>query len=169
MDQQSNLTRQRDEEALLFALVKVAEQRFRDQHQPDVVRRACAYLTQITGGRYNRIVMSEDQQGIRHYSPDAGEFIDPTQNRLSQGTSEQVFLSLRLGLVDHLDPDGESLPLLLDETFVNWDQERLIRGLSVLAQVAQKRQLILFTCHPWMIKMLDEAGCRYQLVNMEER
>ena len=166
-EQQSQLTKKRDEEALLFALVKVAEQRFRDQHQPDVVRRASSYLSQITCGRYSRIVMTEDQQGIRIYSPDAGEFIDPTKNRLSQGTSEQVFLSLRLGLVDHLDPEGESLPLLLDETFVNWDHDRLVRGLSVLAQVAAKRQLILFTCHPWMLKALDEAGCHYQLIDMD--
>jgi len=166
-EQRAQLTRQRDEEALLFALIKVSEQRFRDQHQPDVVRRASAYLSQITGGRYSRIVMTEDQQGIRIYSPDAGEFIDPTKNRLSQGTSEQVFLSLRLGLVDHLDPEGESLPLLLDETFVNWDHDRLVRGLAVLAQVASHRQLILFTCHPWMTKALDEAGCRYQLIDME--
>ena len=146
-EQQSQLTKKRDEEALLFALVKVAEQRFRDQHQPDVVRRASSYLSQITCGRYSRIVMTEDQQGIRIYSPDAGECIDPTKNRL--------------------DPEGESLPLLLDETFVNWDHDRLVRGLSVLAQVAAKRQLILFTCHPWMLKALDEAGCHYQLIDME--
>ena len=112
--------------------------------------------------------MSEDQQGIRIYSPEAGEFVDPAKSRLSQGTIEQVFLSLRLGLVDHLDPKGESLPLLLDETFVNWDHDRLVRGLSVLAQVANRRQLILFTCHPWMLKAMEEAGFAYQLVSMEE-
>ena len=112
--------------------------------------------------------MSEDQQAIRIYSPEAGEFIDPAKSRLSQGTIEQVFLSLRLGLVDHLDPRGETLPLLLDETFVNWDHDRLVRGLSVLAQVADRRQLILFTCHPWMLQAMEEAGFTYQLVSMEE-
>lgn len=166
--QQEDLIRERDQQALLFALVKVSEQRFREQHQPDVVRRASSYLSQITSGRYSRIVMSEDQQGIRIYSPEAGEFVDPAKSRLSQGTIEQVFLSLRLGLVDHLDPKGESLPLLLDETFVNWDHDRLVRGLSVLAQVANRRQLILFTCHPWMLKAMEEAGFAYQLVSMEE-
>lgn len=166
--QQADIAHERDQQALLFALVKVSEQRFREQHQPDVVRRASSYLSQITSGRYSRIVMSEDQQGIRLYSPDAGEFIDPAKSRLSQGTIEQVFLSLRLGLVDHLDPKGESLPLLLDETFVNWDHDRLVRGLSVLAQVADRRQLILFTCHPWMLQAMEEAGMNYQLVPMEE-
>lgn len=102
------MTHERDQQALLFALVKVSEQRFREQHQPDVVRRASSYLSQITSGRYSRIVMSEDQQAIRIYSPEAGEFIDPAKSRLSQGTIEQVFLSLRLGLVDHLDPKGET-------------------------------------------------------------
>ena len=166
--QQADMTHERDQQALLFALVKVSEQRFREQHQPDVVRRASSYLSQITSGRYSRIVMSEDQQAIRIYSPEAGEFIDPAKSRLSQGTIEQVFLSLRLGLVDHLDPKGETLPLLLDETFVNWDHDRLVRGLSVLAQVADRRQLILFTCHPWMLQAMEEAGFTYQLVSMEE-
>ena len=71
--QQADMVHERDQQALLFALVKVSEQRFREQHQPDVVRRASSYLSQITSGRYSRIVMSEDQQGIRLYSPDAGE------------------------------------------------------------------------------------------------
>ena len=105
------MTRERDQYALMFGLLRLSEQNYRDHHQPDVVRKASSYLSQITGGRYSRIVMAEDQKGIRLFSPDAGEFIDPTASRLSQGTMEQVFLSLRLGLVDHLDPPGEKLPL----------------------------------------------------------
>ncbi len=166
---QQQLLELRDTDALLYGLLKVSEQSFRDQHQPDVILRASSYLSQITAGRYSRIVISENQQGIRIFSSEAGTFIDPQNSHLSQGTSEQVFLALRLGLIDHLDPPNETLPLLLDETFVNWDGQRLVSGLSSLQHIAVHRQVMLFTCHPWMLEALKKAGINnYNVISLEK-
>jgi uncharacterized protein YhaN len=77
---------------------------------------------------------------------------------ISTGTREQVYLALRLAIVDHLDRGGERLPLFLDEAFVNWDPGRLERGLELLRGIAEQRQVFLFTCHPEIVERAERVG-----------
>ncbi len=49
------------------------------------------------------------------------------------------------------------LPLLLDEALINWDDTRLQRSCDILKQVAERRQVFLFTCHPWLAKRLSDV------------
>ena len=79
---------------------------------------------------------------------------------LSTGTRDQVFLALRLAVVDHMDRAGARLPLLLDEVLVNWDEERRARALDLLTDVAMERQVVLFTCHPAIAREAEERGAR---------
>ncbi|MFW6200188.1 MAG: AAA family ATPase, partial [Gemmatimonadota bacterium] len=114
--------RRRDRLALLGGIVRVADHRFRDRNQPDVLRTAGRYLETITGGRYRRLLMQEGELSGTLYLegpgyPHAVEVDTP----ISTGTREQVYLALRLAVIDHLDAGGERLPLVLDEAFVNWD------------------------------------------------
>jgi uncharacterized protein YhaN len=153
---------ERDRQALAAGVIRAGRRRFQERHQPDVIRRAGQYMQDITGGRYGRLLLPEDGSGLRVYSPDAGRYVDPEADRLSKGTLGQLYLSLRLAMVDHLDPRHEPLPLLLDEVFADWDEQRLRQGLMSIAGVAARRQVMLFTCHDWMIERLREAGvvCR---------
>jgi uncharacterized protein YhaN len=48
----------------------------------------------------------------------------------------------------------------MDEAFVNWDPERLGRGLDVLRSVAESRQVFLFTCHLEVVERLQAHGAR---------
>jgi uncharacterized protein YhaN len=77
---------------------------------------------------------------------------------LSRGTLDQLYLSLRLALVDHLESGGEPLPLFLDEVFAHWDEERTGRGLDILQRIAKTRQVFLFTCHERLRDRLDDRG-----------
>ena len=65
-------------------------------------------------------------------------------NRLSTGTIDQIYLSLRLSMLDELAE--ESLPIILDETFAYWDDERLENILKFLINESEKRQIIIFSC-----------------------
>ena len=83
---------------------------------------------------------------------------------MSTGTLEQAYLALRLAIVDHLDDGKERLPLFVDEALVNWDPPRRDRGLQVLAQLSETRQIFFFTCHPPVARRLEElGGRRFQL------
>jgi DNA repair exonuclease SbcCD ATPase subunit len=160
-EERATLRRERDRLWILARVVRVAERRYRDAHQPELTRRASRYLERFTGGRYSRLLLGDDGD------PDAlllqaahlpGS--QPVTEPLSTGTREQVFLALRLAVVDQMDREGARLPLALDETLVNWDDERRLRGLDLLDEVARERQVLLFTCHPGLAREAAERGAR---------
>lgn len=158
-EEEAALVRRRDRLWVLGQLVREADRRFREEHQPDLIRRAGGYLGRLTGRRYDRIVADEAGEGDVFYilGPDLP---GPVALRppVSTGTLEQAYLALRLAIVDHLDQGLERLPLFVDEVFVNWDGRRRTRGLDLLAEIAQARQLFVFTCHPDVAEELEARG-----------
>ena len=150
----------RDRAFVLARLVREADRRFRDEHQPDLLLRAAAHLRYITRGRYDRIELGHP--GDESFYLLGPATTEPRQvgESLSQGTKEQVYLALRLAIVDHLDADDERLPLFMDETLVNWDAWRRDRAFELLERVAERRQVFLFTCHPAMAAELEDRGAR---------
>jgi uncharacterized protein YhaN len=63
---------------------------------------------------------------------------------LSQGTKDQLHLSLRIALSELLS-GGRNLPLLFDESFYTSDEKRLNETFAVLKDIARTTQVILFT------------------------
>lgn len=156
-----SLVRERDRKWILAQLVRDADRRFREEHQPDLVRRASSYLERLTGGRYDRLIVDERGNGdlFQLMGPRLPAPV-PLGRPISTATLEQAYLSLRLAIVDHLDQGKERLPLFIDEAFVNWDAERRDHGLDVLAEVSATRQIFAFTCHPEMAERLAALGAR---------
>ncbi|MDZ7778574.1 MAG: AAA family ATPase [Gemmatimonadota bacterium] len=154
-----SLVRERDRKWVLARLLREADRRFREAHQPDLMRRAGAHLAHLTGGRYDRFLVEEADDGDLFKITGAGVAGPiPLRHPISTGTLEQAYMSLRLAIVDHLDSGEESLPLFIDEVFVNWDAERRARGLEVVASMADERQIFVFTCHPYLAGELRDRG-----------
>ncbi len=164
-EERREVARERDRLALLGRIVEEAHRRFRDLHQPDVVRRTSAYLSRITDSRYRRVVAGEerDQAHLRLLTKE-GRSVD-VNGPLSTGTKEQVLLSLRLAVADHLDAAAERMPLFIDEGFVNWDDGRQRRGLELVSDLSGDRQVFVFTCHESLASVLDRAGGRVVLLD----
>ena len=158
---EATLARERDRKWVLARILREADRRFREEHQPDLLRRAGSYLAHLTGGRYERLIVDETDEGhlFRLVGPGLPAPV-ALATPVSTGTLEQAYLSLRLAIVDHLDRGGERLPLFVDEVFVNWDGERRARGLEMLASIAAKRQVFVFTCHPGVADELSRRGGR---------
>jgi uncharacterized protein YhaN len=158
-DELNEIARQRDRLMMLASLLREADRRFREEHQPDVLKRASEYLRTITGGRYKTLttMTDEDGSGSDHLAV-ITEDGDPhyVDLPLSGGTLDQVFLAFRLAVIDHLDEGHEALPLLLDETFINWDDTRLQMSGDILKKIADRRQVFFFTCHPWLANRLSD-------------
>jgi uncharacterized protein YhaN len=152
-----NVRIRRDRLALLAAIVRHADVRFRDRHQPDVIRRASDLVRRLTGVRYSGIEV-DDQDGslsIRDEQTGARVRVDAP---LSRGTLDQIYLSLRLGLIDHLDSAGDRLPVFLDEVLVNWDSRRRKAACKLLTELAASRQIFVFTCHEWLADEIASEG-----------
>ena len=156
---EARLVRERDRKWVLAKLLREADRRFREEHQPDLLRRASSYLRHLTGGRYERLVVDE-RDGAELFQvigPGLPAPV-PLAPPVSTGTLEQAYLSLRLAIVDHLDHGGERLPLFVDEVLVNWDKARRTRGLEVLAGLSAARQVFVFTCHEGLAEELEQRG-----------
>ncbi len=117
----------------------------REAHQrvaPHLNAALARELPRITRGRYHEAMVGDDLS-IRVVAPGSGEVVDV--ERLSRGTRDQVALIERLELARLLDPTGGGAPLLLDDCFAHTDEHRLPLALELLAEVAEHRQVILFT------------------------
>jgi uncharacterized protein YhaN len=153
-DRLAGLRRERDRLALLESILVHAERRFREEHQPPVLLRASAYLERATAGRWGRL---DFEAGGLLVSGSGRDEPVPAGSPLSRGTLDQIFLCLRLGLLDHLDEGRERLPLVLDDALLRMDALRRAAVYPLLAEISQRRQVFLLTCQEWIAAEAEQA------------
>lgn len=110
-------------------------------------------LYSLTGGKYDRITLNDEMNLVVCQE---GRNLYPWQ--LSRGTMDQMYLALRLG-AGRFFTQEEPLPVLLDEAFASFDEERLESALKWLA--VQKEQVFLFTCQKREMEILERNGIPY--------
>jgi len=146
-DEIASIERERDGLALLESILARAEGEFREIHQPDVLRRASGYLEKITDGRYRRIDLLDEDKGLLGVTLNGRSEPIEVGDPISRGTLDQIFLCLRLGMLDHLDEDRERLPLILDDALLRMDDRRRRGVYALLGKMAPTRQVWILTCH----------------------
>jgi len=156
-DRLEALRRERDRLALLESILARAERRFRDEHQPPVLQRASAYLERVTRGRWRRIEFEEGADGGLFVAGRDRDEPVRAAPPLSRGTLDQIFLCLRLGLLDHLDEGRERLPLVLDDALLRMDDARRFAVYELLAEISRRRQVFLLTCQEWIAAEAERA------------
>ena len=107
---------------------------------PALTRQAKELFCRMTGGRYDRLTLDED---FRLYTAAAEEDTLLSAGWRSDGTADQLYLSLRLAMARVLTPGA---PLVLDDALVRFDDTRLRSVLDILQEESQTRQVLLFTC-----------------------
>lgn len=147
----------RDKLVLLSEVIRYADQKFKEENQPDVLKNAGKYFNIITGGKYTDIYLQEEDEGNTIMVKEAGKTMPKrVLDTFSKGTLNQLYLSLRLSLIDYLDKDKEALPVCFDELLVNWDEKRLNNSLELIKEWSKNRQIFIFTCHEWMAEKIEE-------------
>jgi len=137
---------------LLDELFRAEQQTLADQFTRPLVDRASAYLRALYGPEARLDVTFENGQfsQLRLIRPQVAAGAAVPFEQLSGGTKEQVAVAMRLAMAEVLatDHDG-SLPLILDDAFVNADPERVSR-LQIMLDLAATRglQIIVLTCTP---------------------
>jgi AAA domain-containing protein len=99
-------------------------------------------VARVTDGRYRRVAVDDKTFDIRVHAPERGDWVDVTA--LSQGTLDLVYLIARIGLVRLVTGDRRP-PLILDDPFVTFDDDRARRSLELLRDVAKDFQVIYLT------------------------
>ena len=85
-------------------------------------------------------------------------------DQVSRGTIEQVYFALRMAADDMLR--AEECPVVLDDTFVYYDEERLERTLEWLYR--NKKQVLIFTCQKREGQLLEQMKIPYQRIEIEK-
>lgn len=115
-------------------------------------------LAQITGNVHEQLQVT-DGQGIVL----AEQMQKRTPEAYSQGTMQQAYFSYRMA-AGHMLMKEEPLPFLLDETFANYDEERLRQTLRWLAK--QENQIFLFTCRETEMRLLTEEDILFASIRL---
>ena len=115
-------------------------------------------LAQITGNVHEQLQVT-DGQGIVL----AEQMQKRTPEAYSQGTMQQAYFSYRMA-AGHMLMKEEPLPFLLDETFANYDEERLRQTLRWLAE--QENQIFLFTCRETEMRLLTEEDILFASIRL---
>lgn len=122
---------------------------------PGLNARINHYISQMTRGRYHDF-KADTRLVLKTPSPETQEIIPAAV--LSGGTVDQVYLALRLAMAELLEAKGERLPLLLDEVFAQYDDQRTRDTLSLLTQLSGDRQILLLTCKNREVELAKEIG-----------
>ena len=145
--------------SLAESLLAEAQAKFERERQPEVLSSAGDYVRRMTGGRYTNVFSPLGESEVRVTDGD-GQPLRPDQ--LSRGTREQLFLSLRFGLIRELGRHSERLPVIVDEALVNFDPDRGLKAAHAFLELAEQNQVLVFTCHPqivdWFAQAADDRG-----------
>ena len=117
-------------------------------------------ISKISGGKYNKVAINDEQGLIVENT--YGEYIPA--DRLSIGTIDQLYLSLRLSMIDEMSQ--EKMPIILDEAFAYYDDSRLENILRFLTEQLKEHQLIILTCTKREQKILDNLTISYNIVEL---
>ncbi len=107
---------------------------------PRIAKRAQELFGQLTGGRYNKLMLTED---LSINTSTAEEDTLRNSQWRSDGTVDQLYLALRLAVAEELTPEA---PLVLDDALVRFDDKRASVAVDILRQTGENKQVILFTC-----------------------
>lgn len=132
---------------LAKGIISKAVDEFKTLRLPSVVAKANDYLEFMTHGKYNQIVFS-DEMGLNVMDSNG---LTVRARDLSRGASELLYTSLKLAFVFSFK--GQKLcPIILDDAFVNFDNQRSERVIELLNKISKEQQVIFFTCHEHLLE-----------------
>jgi uncharacterized protein YhaN len=142
-----------------------AQERVHRSVAPRLAEHVSAWLPRITDGRYTEALVDPATLAVGVRAP-GGPWRQAAL--LSHGTAEQVYLLLRVALADHLTRPGEVCPLILDDPTPHFDRERTLAVLDLLLELAESRQVILFSQETEVLHWAEQhlAGPRHRLTRL---
>lgn len=128
--------------ALAMEALEQANAELQSRFSPALGRRAGEIFEELTGGSYQKVLLDRNLNAFA----EGGDAIPREASYLSQGAADQLYLAVRLAICDQVLPAEKRTPLILDDTLINFDEDRMASALDWLRREAERRQILLFTC-----------------------
>jgi uncharacterized protein YhaN len=136
----------------------ILEQRiedYRKKNQAPVLARAGELFSKLTLGSYVNLRDELDESGKPILKGVRPNDLEVAVEGMSDGTRDQLYLSLRLATLEQHLRKGEPMPFVVDDILIGFDDNRTRICLEVLAELAVRTQVLLFTHHR---RVLELAG-----------
>ena len=127
---------------------------------PKFTKNLSESIQKLSSNKYNKVTINDENGMI--IENNRGEYVEAI--KLSTGTIDQLYLALRLSMIDELSK--ENLPIILDESFAYSDNNRLKNMLQYLTSDLNNHQTIIFTCTDREQKMLEAMNIPYNVVEL---
>ena len=143
-------------------LLEMIRESYESKRQPETLKEASGYLERLTEGSYTRIwtrLVGEE------LLVDNGNEETIPVDKLSRGTREAVYLSLRMALVGAYARRGAVIPMVLDDVLVNFDGQRAHAAAELLCDFSRNGyQILMFTCHDHMRDLFYSLGAEVRIL-----
>ena len=140
--------------------LEIAYEKIKENVTPKFTKNLSENINKITSGKYKNVKFNDEKGLIVEI--ENGNYI--SAENLSIGTIEQLYLSLRLALIDEISE--ETMPIILDEAFAYYDKTRLENILKYLLEETKNRQILIFTCTKREQEILEELKIEYNLIKI---
>lgn len=129
--------------------------KYEETRQPDVIKAAEDFFLHVAGTNYSAIVkpIDNDEFEIRDSTGRSKSILE-----MSRGTREQLYLAMRLGLIDEYEKRSEPMPVVMDDILANFDDDRVRLAIQALKSFSETRQIIVLTCHKNNLDLYQQAG-----------
>ena len=160
----------------LAAIILAREiERYREKNQGPILTRASVFFARMTLGAYASLRVGYDDRDkpalrcVRAGSPGGP---DPEREvdieALSDGTRDQLYLALRLATLERYAETSTTMPFVVDDILVHFDDERARAALAAMSDVAARTQVLLFTHHARVVELAIEASPTTHVHSLED-
>ncbi|WP_043176159.1 chromosome segregation protein SMC, partial [Burkholderia ambifaria] len=155
------------EAATASRLLKWATDRYRDQKQGPMLRRAGEIFAGLTLGEFARLTVDTERTPPALYARRTkGTSVEVAG--LSEGTRDQLFLALRIAALELQLASRTALPFVADDLFINFDDARAKAGLEALRDLSARTQVLFLTHHDHLLPLVrDVFGAQVNVVGLQ--
>ena len=147
-------------------LLQWAIDRYRQEKQAPLLKRASELFSAITGGSFASLRVEFDEHDQAHLTglrPD-GKFV--RASGMSTGTADQLYLALRVASIEDYLERADALPFVADDLFINFDDERAAAGFKLLWELAERTQVLFFTHHQHLVDIAQRELGSVRVINL---
>ena len=152
--------------ATASTLLKWAVDRYRDRKQGPLLERASSIFDSLTIGSFRKLRIDYYQTPpalLAHRSEGAPVKVEG----LSDGTRDQLFLALRIAALELQSEQGEPVPFIADDLFINFDDERSKAGLKALWNLSTKTQVIFLSHQEHLLPVVKSLFPQVSVLRLE--
>lgn len=148
----------------VYFILKKLRARMVEKAETELLKPASDILAKISDRYYQKLETADDLESseFKTITAEGKEF--NSVNQLSRGSLEQLFLAVRISRIKEIKPH---LPLVLDDSLVNFDSDHLYNTADIITDLAKEHQIFVLSCHPHLIKYISELSNSVQYWKLE--